>query len=236
MKPPPITITIQIIVDTARLDEQLDRVRDLVAHLGAPPAAAPAPASVDLVRTVLAEAPDDADGPELARRIKAAAKPPAPVADRVEPAAHGGARPGSGRKAAFTITHEELDAQSDKVERWLTPIEQTAIRLKADGKSYRLIAELTGTSEKAVYATIRRCREKLSRPAGYTPTRRGRRRRVSAPIVNEGSVHCRYCQANRTQLHCDQHELDVKREQARQESERAKTAHLPRPTGVGGAA
>jgi hypothetical protein len=69
------------------------------------------------------------------------------------------------------------------------------------------------------------------------------RHRVSQPappavrnVSAGGPVWCEYCQANRTQLHVEQHAIEVDREKARQDEERAKVAHLSRPTGVGGAA
>jgi RNA polymerase sporulation-specific sigma factor len=55
--------------------------------------------------------------------------------------------------------------------------------------------------------------------------------RLNAPLVK-----CPYCQEKRSQRHVDQHTQQVDRERARQEAERAKVAHLARPSGVGGAA
>jgi RNA polymerase sporulation-specific sigma factor len=55
--------------------------------------------------------------------------------------------------------------------------------------------------------------------------------RLNAPLVK-----CPYCQEKRSQRHVDQHTQEVERERARQEAERAKVAHLARPSGVGGAA
>jgi len=240
-----ITITIDAGATPEQLDQAFQQLSRMLAAATPPPAQPAAGASTevrDRVRAAVLDAPDGVTPPELSQRIQTASadSPKIDFSDhkKITSGAQSKRRTSNGQAPPnrFSITHEELDALGSLVTERLTEKEHQAIRLVADGLSTVAIAAQMACSDKSVYQSVRRARDKLARPLDAPVKRRGRPRKLAAPpILNEGSVRCPLCDANRTALHVEQHRIQNEREKARQAAGRASISKLSRPSGVGGA-